>query len=95
VALGFTRRATFRHVVFPQALRIALPPLGNVLVGLLKGSTLISVIGVADMVFVAQQINLDYFTPFEPFTAIAVILIVLVALFSIVLTLVERALRLP
>ena len=71
--------STFRHVVFPQALRIALPPLGNILIGLLKGATLISVIGVADMVFVAQQINLDYFTPFEPFTAVAVILIVIVA----------------
>ncbi len=94
-ALGFTRRDAFRFVVFPQAFRIALPPLGNILIGTLKGATLISVIGVADMVFVAQQINLDYFTPFEPFTAVAVILIVLVALFSAVLTLMERALRLP
>jgi His/Glu/Gln/Arg/opine family amino acid ABC transporter permease subunit len=94
-ALGFTRRASFRHVVFPQAFRIALPPLGNVLIGLLKGATLISIIGVADMVYQAQQINLDYFTPFEPFTAVAVILIVLVAIFSLILTGIERLLRLP
>jgi His/Glu/Gln/Arg/opine family amino acid ABC transporter permease subunit len=94
-ALGFTRRAAFRHVVFPQALRIALPPLGNILIGMLKGATLISVIGVVDMVFVAQQINIDYFTPFEPFTAVAAILIVLVAIFSAVLSVLERALRLP
>ncbi|NUR76298.1 MAG: amino acid ABC transporter permease [Thermoleophilia bacterium] len=94
-ALGFTRRAAFRHVVFPQAFRIALPPLGNVLIGMLKGATLISVIGVVDMVFVAQQINLDYFTPFEPFTAVALLLIVLVAFFSALLTILERALRLP
>jgi len=94
-ALGFTRRSTFLHVVFPQALRIALPPLGNILIGMLKGATLISVIGVVDMVFVAQQINLDYFTPFEPFTAVALILIVLVAIFSAAITLLERALRLP
>jgi ABC-type amino acid transport system permease subunit len=94
-ALGFTRRSAFLHVVFPQAVRIALPPLGNVLIGLLKGATLISVIGVVDMVFVAQQINLDFFTPFEPFTAVAVILIVIVAVFSAVLAVVERALRLP
>ncbi len=94
-ALGFTRRDAFRFIVFPQAIRIALPPLGNILIGMLKGATLISAIGVVDMVFVAQQINLDYFTPFEPFTAVAVILIVLVALFSAVLTVIERALRLP
>jgi His/Glu/Gln/Arg/opine family amino acid ABC transporter permease subunit len=94
-ALGFSRRASFRHVVFPQALRIAVPPLGNILIGLLKGATLISVIGVADMIFVAQQINLDYFTPFEPFTAVAVILIVIVFAFSLALSLFERFLRLP
>jgi len=94
-ALGFTRRATFVHVVFPQALRIALPPLGNTLVGLLKGATLISAIGVSDMVFQAQQINLSYFTPFEPFTAVAVLLVALVAVVSLLLTGLERALRLP
>ena len=94
-ALGFSRRSAFRHVVFPQTIRIAVPPLGNIFVGMLKGATLISVIGVVDMVFVAQQINLDYFTPFEPFTAVAVILIVLVFAFSALIALVERALRLP
>lgn len=94
-ALGFTRRETFRIVILPQAIRIAVPPLGNTLIGLLKGATLISVIGVADMIFVAQQINLSYFTPFEPFTAVAVILIVLVTILSLVLTGVERFLRLP
>jgi His/Glu/Gln/Arg/opine family amino acid ABC transporter permease subunit len=94
-ALGFARRSTFRHVVFPQAIRIALPPLGNTFVGLLKGSTLISAIGVADMVFVAQDINLSFFTPFEPFTAVGLMLIVLVFAFSLVLTGIERALRLP
>ena len=94
-ALGFTRRASFLHVVFPQAIRIALPPLGNTLIGLLKGATLVSIIGVPDMVFQSQQINLDYFTPFEPFTAVALILVVLVAVFSAILTLLERLLRLP
>jgi His/Glu/Gln/Arg/opine family amino acid ABC transporter permease subunit len=94
-ALGFARRSTFLFVVFPQAFRIALPPLGNTLIGLLKGSTLISVIGVADMVFAAQQINLSYFTPFEPFTAVGLILVVLVAAFSLAITAAERVLRLP
>lgn len=94
-ALGFSRRATFRHVVFPQAFRIAVPPLGNTFIGLLKGATLISVIGVVDMVFVAQEINLAYFTPFEPFTAVAVVLVVLVAVFSILVATLERFLRLP
>jgi His/Glu/Gln/Arg/opine family amino acid ABC transporter permease subunit len=94
-ALGFSRRASFRHVLFPQAFRIALPPLGNTLIGLLKGATLISIIGVADMVYVANQINLDYFTPFEPFTAVAVILVVIVFILAALVAGLERLLRLP
>ena len=94
-ALGFSRRASFRHVLFPQAFRIAVPPLGNTFIGLLKGATLISIIGVTDMVYQANQINLDYFTPFEPFTAVAVILIVIVFAFASLTTLLERFLRLP
>jgi His/Glu/Gln/Arg/opine family amino acid ABC transporter permease subunit len=94
-ALGFSRRASFRHVIFPQAIRIAVPPLGNTFIGLLKGATLISIIGVTDMVYTANQINLDYFTPFEPFTAVAVILIVLVFAFAALTSLLERFLRLP
>ena len=94
-ALGFSRRASVRHVLFPQAIRIAVPPLGNTFIGLLKGATLISIIGVTDMVYQANQINLDYFTPFEPFTAVAVILIVIVFAFASLTTLLERFLRLP
>ena len=73
-ALGFTRRASFRHVVFPQAIRIALPPLGNTFIGLLKGATLDLDHRRRRHGLPAQQINLDYFTPFEPFTAVALIL---------------------
>ena len=73
-ALGFTRRSCVPPRRLPQALRIAVPPLGNIADRPAEGRDAVSVIGVADMVFVAQQINLDYFTPFEPFTAVAVIL---------------------
>jgi ABC-type amino acid transport system permease subunit len=81
--------------VFPQALRIAVPPLGNTLIGLVKGATIMSVIGEPDMVFVASDINTTYFTPFEAFAAVAVLLIAMVLILSTVLTVIERLLRLP
>lgn len=95
LSMGLTRLETYRFVVFPQAIRVAIPPLGNTFVGLLKGATLISVIGVVDMVDVATQINLNYFTPFEPFTVVAGILVVLVLVFSLAVGLIERMLRVP
>ena len=48
-ALGLNRVATFRHVVFPQLLRIALPGLGNNWMSLLKETSLVSVIAFQDL----------------------------------------------
>jgi ABC-type amino acid transport system permease subunit len=71
------------------------PPLGNTLIGLVKGATIMSVIGEPDMVFVASDINAAYFTPFEAFGAVAVVLIVIVLILSTGVALIERWLRLP
>jgi len=85
----------YRHVVLPQAIRIAVPPLGNVFVGLLKGATIMAVLAVPDMVLLAMHLNTTYFTPFEAFSAVLVILVTLVVVFSGAVAVLERALRLP
>ena len=48
-ALGLGRWLRFRHIVFPQALRTILPPLGNDFVAMIKDSSLVSVLGVLDV----------------------------------------------
>ncbi len=92
-SIGLSRVRTYSHVILPQAFRIVVPPLGNTFVGLLKGATIASLIAVPDMVFVANDLNVTLFTPFEVFAAVAIILVVLVFFFSAVLYLVERSLR--
>ncbi len=94
-SLGLSRLGTYRHILLPQMTRIVVPPLGNTFIGLLKGATLLSIIAVHDMVRVANDLNINYFTPFEAFTAVALILIGLVALFSAAVTVLERVLALP
>ena len=47
----------------------------NVLIGLLKGATIVSVIGLADMFYVARTVSFDTFSPFELYSAAAVIVI--------------------
>lgn len=93
-SIGLSRARTFAHVVLPQAIRIVVPPLGNTFIGLLKGATLMSVIAVPDMVFLANELNVTLFTPFEVFTAVAVILVVIVLFFSAFVWALERRLRL-
>jgi len=94
-SLGLSRVATYRDVLLPQMFRIVVPPLGNTFIGLLKGATLLSIIAVNDMVRVANDLNINFFTPFEAFGAVALILIALVAMFSASVSLLERVLRLP
>jgi His/Glu/Gln/Arg/opine family amino acid ABC transporter permease subunit len=94
-SLGLSRVGTYRHVLLSQTFRIVVPPLGNTFIGLLKGATLLSIIAVNDMVRVANDLNINFFTPFEAFSAVALILIALVAVFSASVSLLERALRLP
>lgn len=92
-SVGLSRVRTYGHVIFPQALRIVVPPLGNTFVGLLKGATIMSVIAVPDMVFLANELNVTLFTPFEVFAAVGAILIVMVLFFSAVVYVLERRLR--
>ncbi len=48
-ALGLSRYRRFRSVVFPQAIRVIFPPLSNDFVSMVKDSSLVSVLGVADI----------------------------------------------
>ena len=77
LAIGLTQSKAFFLVIFPQAIRIIVPQAVNVYVGLLKGATIVSVIGVADMIYVAQYISLNSFTPFEMYSAVGIAFIAL------------------
>ena len=55
-ALGFTPRQTMRRIVIPQAMRIIIPPTGNQTIGMLKYTSLASVVAVAELLQSAQAI---------------------------------------
>src|SRR3954468_1651883 len=56
-ALGMTRLLTLRRVVLPQAMRVIVPPTGNETISMLKTTSLVSVIGYAELTFTAQIIG--------------------------------------
>ena len=72
-ALGLTPRVKVLYVVFPQALLRAVPPLLSNVVSLFKESALISSVGVADLMFVGQNISNSTARPVEFLTTVAVI----------------------
>src|SRR5690606_20729932 len=55
-ALGMTRRTTFLRVVWPQALRLIIPPMGNRTISELKDTALVSVIAMPDLLYSAEII---------------------------------------
>ena len=70
-ALGLTKRQAFRLVVFPQLMRVALPGLGNNWMVLLKETSLVSVITLHDIMFIATRANVATKEPFLFFSAAA------------------------
>lgn len=55
-ALGLTRMQTMRKVVLPQAMRVIIPPTGNEVIGMLKTTSLVSVIAVPELLYSSQII---------------------------------------
>jgi len=91
---GLTEVQAMRYVIVPQALRISLPALGNNLVSLVKNSSLVSVIGMVELMFVANDISFNNFRSFEIYGAAAVLYVALVLLLTRALHLTERRLAL-
>ncbi|ARU90725.1 amino acid ABC transporter permease [Pseudomonas sp. M30-35] len=72
-ALGLTSRIKVFYVVFPQALLRSIPPLLSNVVSLFKESALISSVGIADLMFIGQNISNSTARPVEFLSAVAVI----------------------
>lgn len=72
-ALGLTPHVKVLYVIFPQTLLRAIPPLLSNIVSLFKESALISSVGVADLMFVGQNLSNSTARPVEFLSAVAVI----------------------
>ncbi|WP_168771076.1 amino acid ABC transporter permease [Palleronia sediminis] len=71
-ALALPRSATWLRVIAPQAARLAIPPFVNFMTELLKGTTLLATIGVADLALKSYVLGAQTFRYFEFLTAIAI-----------------------
>lgn len=76
-ALGMTHAQALRRVILPQAITTMIPPFTNTFISFLKFSSLVSVLGVADLTYRAQSLSVNTFRPIEMFTTIAAIYFVL------------------
>ena len=93
IALGIPYRKMMFRIILPQALRNILPALVNECVALVKESSLVSVIGVADLMRRADIVRANTFTSFEVLLVVAAIYYVLVLALTSIAHQLERRLR--
>lgn len=92
-ALGLSRFQRFRLIVFPQAIRTILPPLGNDFVAMVKDSSLVSVLGVADITQMGKVYAAGTFRFFETYSIVAYVYLLLTVGLSLLLRALERRMR--
>ena len=93
-ALGLSGWQRFRHITFPQAFRMILPPLGNDFVAMVKDSSLVSVLGVSDITQLAKVTAAGNFRYFETYNVAALLYLTMTISLSLVLRRLEARLRL-
>ncbi len=71
-AIGLTTAQTYRHVIFPQAIRQILPALVGQFASLIKDSSLLSVIGINEFAMAAGEVNSFTYAAFESYLPVAV-----------------------
>lgn len=93
LSLGFTKFNIMRLFILPHALKNMLPSLGNEFVVMIKTSSQVSVMGLADLMYVADLIRGNSFQAFTPLVIIAVIYLMITTGMSMVMRKIESKLR--
>ncbi|MFC6040601.1 amino acid ABC transporter permease [Paenisporosarcina macmurdoensis] len=91
-SLGMTRAQSMRRIVFPQALKRSIPPLGNQFIITLKDSSLVYIISVPELFAMANREAAQSFQSLETYLVVGVYYLVLVMIFTYLLKLYENKL---
>jgi polar amino acid transport system permease protein len=89
-SLGMTHGQAMRHIILPQAVRVILPPVGNEFISLLKDSSLVSVVAVADMTRRGREFMAANFIPVETWTMIALLYLIMTLISGRIVAWIER-----
>jgi glutamine transport system permease protein len=91
-SIGLSRRQTMISIIWPQAFKRMIPPLGNQFIISLKDTSLLVVIGVAELTRTGQEIISTNFRAFEVWLTVAIMYLVMTMSISKVLSVTERKL---
>jgi polar amino acid transport system permease protein len=93
LSLGMTRIQALRFIVIPQAIRVILPPMGNEFIALLKDSSLVSAVAVADLTRRGHEIMSRTYKPIETWVMVALLYLVLTLFSARIVSFLERKMK--
>ncbi|CAM3388119.1 amino acid ABC transporter permease [Marinicrinis lubricantis] len=92
LSLGMTGWQTMRKIILPQAARVAIPPMGNTFIGMLKETSLVSIVTVTELLRSAQLLIAQYYIAMPFYIAIALMYWMMSMVFSYILDRIEMKL---
>ena len=92
-SLGLNKYQEMRLIIFPQAIRVILPAIGNQFVYVLKMSSLVSIIGLADLTRKANELVVTEYRPLEIYTFLVLEYFVLILIISYFIRKLEKKLK--
>jgi len=92
-SLGMTYVQAMRYIIIPQAVRVILPPVGNEFITLLKDTSLVSTVAVADMTRRGREFMSANYIPIQTWIMIALLYLVLTVISARVVSWLERRFR--
>lgn len=91
-SLGMNSFQMMYYVILPQAFKTILPPVGNEFIALLKDSSLVSILAVADLLRRGREFASESFTYFETYTIVALIYLIITLFLSKLVSFMEERL---
>jgi polar amino acid transport system permease protein len=89
-SLGMTHGQAMRYIILPQAIKVILPPVGNEFISLLKDSSLVSVVSVADMTRRGREFMAANFLPVETWLMVALLYLIMTLISARLVAWIER-----
>ncbi|KPV55458.1 MULTISPECIES: amino acid ABC transporter permease [Paenibacillus] len=92
-SLGMPHAMAMRFIILPQALRNILPALGNEFIVVIKETSIVSVIGIGELMYKADTVRGNTFQPFEPLILAAIIYFIMTFTLTKLLGVAERRMK--
>lgn len=94
-SIGMTRMQAIRHVIIPQAFRFAIPSWSNEAVSMVKISSIVYLIAVPEMLYVAKLLMSKYYNVLQTYLLVGLVYLLVIGLMTLLLNEIERRTTIP